>query len=264
MCKRVFAGLSLRRLGLQILASSIGAGVAAAIVWLFNALKWPVFLVLAFCLLGIAGCSYVAFSQEARKRGEKRKWRYRRWRSWALVGLVTFSIIGAGTVTYWLTTGAAVSTSELADLLARGHAAYGKGSYEEALNYYKQALVISREVGHRAGEGTTLNNIGLVYCGQGQYDQALEYCKQALVIFREVGDRAGEGTTLHNIGLVYRSQGLYDQALEYYKQALVISREVGNRAGEGATLDNIGGVYEPPRDCRRVQSLRGWSHDKNK
>ena len=31
---------------------------------------------------------------------------------------------------------------------------------------------------------------------------------------REVGDRAGEGVTLNNIGLVYDKQGRYDEALE--------------------------------------------------
>ena len=68
------------------------------------------------------------------------------------------------------------------------------------MEYYGQALPIRREVGDRAGEAATLNNIGCVYYGLGDRQRALEYYEQALPILREVGDRAGEATTLNNIG----------------------------------------------------------------
>ena len=74
---------------------------------------------------------------------------------------------------------------EAFDLNERGLNDYNRGRFPEALNYFQQALVIHREVGNRAGEGTTLNNIGLVYDNQGQYDQALNQYQQALVIVRE-------------------------------------------------------------------------------
>ncbi|MBC7863527.1 MAG: tetratricopeptide repeat protein, partial [Bacteroidia bacterium] len=69
-----------------------------------------------------------------------------------------------------------------------------------------------------------------------------EQFQQTLVIHREVGYRAMEGTTLNNIGEVYRSLGQYPQALEQFQQALAIHREVGYRAGEGAIINNIGAV----------------------
>ncbi len=42
---------------------------------------------------------------------------------------------------------------------------------------------------------------------QGRYAEALEAYQQALAILREVGDRAGEGATLNNIGGVYAARG---------------------------------------------------------
>jgi tetratricopeptide (TPR) repeat protein len=130
-------------------------------------------------------------------------------------------------------------SSTVPDLNERGLAAYTQGQYPEALNYFQQALVIAREVGNRAGEGTTLNNIGLVYQAQGRYDQALQNYQQALVVSREIGNRAGEGTTLNNIGAVYEAQGRYDQALQNFQQALVVSREIGDRALEETVRTNI-------------------------
>ena len=59
-----------------------------------------------------------------------------------------------------------------------------------------------------------------MYRVRGQYDQALQNYQQALVITQEVGDRAGEGATLNNIGGVYRVRGQYDQALQNYQRAL--------------------------------------------
>ena len=117
------------------------------------------------------------------------------------------------------------------------------GQKQEALQYYQQALLISREVGDRGGEGTTLNNLGAVYNGLGQQQEALQYYQQALQIMREVGDRRGEGVTLNNLGRVYNGLGQQQEALQYYQQALLIRREVGDRRGEGLTLHNIGMIY---------------------
>ena len=124
-------------------------------------------------------------------------------------------------------------------LLEVGKRYYQIGKNDQALNNYERALVIHREVGDRAMEGTTLNNIGAVYRAQGKNDQALNNYERALVIHREVGDRAGEGATLNNIGEVYRAQGKYDQALNNYEQALVIAREVGAKPLEEAVLRSI-------------------------
>ena len=75
----------------------------------------------------------------------------------------------------------------------------------------------------RAQEATTLNNIGLVYANIGQPKEALNYYQQSLLISREVDDRAQEATTLNNIGLVYARMGQPKEALNYYQQSLAIS-----------------------------------------
>ena len=118
-----------------------------------------------------------------------------------------------------------------------------QGSYAEALDYYQQSLVLKRELGDRAGEATTLGNIGIIYRLQGSYAEALDYYQQSLVLKRELGDRAGEATTLGNIGIIYDLQGSYAEALDYYQQSLVLKRELGNRAGEAITLGNIGSLF---------------------
>jgi tetratricopeptide (TPR) repeat protein len=70
---------------------------------------------------------------------------------------------------------------------------------QEALKNYHKALLIHKEIGNRAMEATTLNNIGRVYHVIGQPQEALKNYREALSIHQEVGNRAGEATTLHNI-----------------------------------------------------------------
>jgi CHAT domain-containing protein/Tfp pilus assembly protein PilF len=118
------------------------------------------------------------------------------------------------------------------------------GEKQKALEHLTQALALRRAVGDRAGEATTLNNIGGIYNTLGEKQKALEYFTQALAIFRAVGDRGSEATLLNNVGGVYDALGEKQKALEYHTQALALHRAVGNRAGEATTLNNIGKVHD--------------------
>ncbi len=113
----------------------------------------------------------------------------------------------------------------------------------EALHHYEKCLEIQKEIGDRAGQGITLNNISLVFGAWGQYDKALKTLEQSLAIRRESGDRTGEGTTLNNISSIYRAWGRYDEALKLQEQSLVIYRETGNRTRELVALSNISTIY---------------------
>ncbi|MCL6750391.1 CHAT domain-containing protein, partial [Nostoc sp. CCCryo 231-06] len=118
------------------------------------------------------------------------------------------------------------------------------GEKQKALDFYNQALPLRRAVGDRAGEATTLNNIGAVYSALGEKQKALDFYNQALPLRRAVGDRSGEATTLNNIGGVYDDLGEKQKALDFYNQALPLIRAVGDRSGEATTLNNIGLVYD--------------------
>ncbi len=82
-------------------------------------------------------------------------------------------------------------------------------------------------MGDRAGEGATLNNLGLLAYDQGHLEEAARYYEQALAIVREVGDRAGEATTLHNIASVEEALGQLDDAERHYRESLAVYTELG-------------------------------------
>ena len=113
------------------------------------------------------------------------------------------------------------------------------GDYDKALGYHQQSLLIRKQIGDRAGEGATLNNISQIYKARGDYDKALDFLQQSLHIAREIGDRAGEGTNLNNISQIHKARGDYDKAFDFLQQSLLIRKQIGDRAGEGTTLNNM-------------------------
>ncbi|MEA5537424.1 CHAT domain-containing tetratricopeptide repeat protein, partial [Limnoraphis robusta Tam1] len=113
------------------------------------------------------------------------------------------------------------------------------GDRQTALEFYNQSLPLWQQVGDKAGEAVTLNNIGLVYYALGDSQTALDFYNQSLPLTRQVGDKAGEATTLNNIGSVYNALGDRQTALEFYNQSLPLRRQVGDKAGEALALNNI-------------------------
>ena len=136
--------------------------------------------------------------------------------------------------------------------------------HREAITIHTCARRAAMDTGDRAAEATALKNLGGVDWRQGRYEQASDYYRQALALFREIGDRAGEANTLNNLAMVEDRQGRYDRASGYYQQALALFRGIGNRLGEAAILDNLGivewrqGRCEQAADhCRRALALFG-------
>ena len=55
-----------------------------------------------------------------------------------------------------------------------------------AIEYYEQALAISREIGDRRGEGNHLFNTALAYQSLGERERAREYARQALAVYEAI------------------------------------------------------------------------------
>ncbi len=119
----------------------------------------------------------------------------------------------------------------------------GLGQGLKALEYFNQASALWREAGVREGEALTLNNMGMVNADLGLKQRSLDEYNRALAIWHESGSREGEALTLNSLGRLYRDLGLHQTALDYYNQALPIWREVGMRNGEALVLGDIGRAY---------------------
>jgi len=118
-----------------------------------------------------------------------------------------------------------------------------QGRLEKALQHYRKALNIHREIGNKEGEASDLGNMGNVYRAQNKLKEALQHYRKALNIHRKIGDKIGEASDLGNMGVVYKIQNKLKEAINYHQKALDIDREIGNKRGEASDLDNMGNVY---------------------
>jgi tetratricopeptide (TPR) repeat protein len=124
-----------------------------------------------------------------------------------------------------------------------GNAYAGLGEMRRAIDFYQNALNISREIGDRHGEGNRLGNLGSAYADLGETEQAINYHQQALIIAQEIGDRRGEGHRLGNLGSAYTDLGKAQRASDFYQRSLAIAQEIGDRRSEGIQLGNLGLAY---------------------
>ena len=133
-------------------------------------------------------------------------------------------------------------TIELSTLTNLGGLYYSLGEFAASLDAHEQAMKVEAEVGDIEGRARTLSNISAVYFGLGDFQKALDYCKQALPLRRAAKDRRGEAITMANIASNYRELGEPETALEYYQQALALLHEIDQAKDEGAILDGLGRV----------------------
>ncbi|MGE3542068.1 MAG: tetratricopeptide repeat protein, partial [Candidatus Tectimicrobiota bacterium] len=118
-----------------------------------------------------------------------------------------------------------------------------RGDYDTALRYLEQSLAIRREIGDKAGEGTTLNNLSPIFKARGDYDTALRYLEQSLAIQREIGDKAGLVATLHNMGHIAWQAEQAERAMDCWSEAFTLAMETQNAQGIFHTASTLGQVF---------------------
>ena len=121
-----------------------------------------------------------------------------------------------------------------------GSVCYALGDFNQAIEYHKQHLSITKQLGDRAGEGHAYENLGLAYHCLGDFNQAIKYAKQCLSIAGEPLERL---RALCVLGHSWYLMGKLFQAMQFYQDYLDIAKHVGNRKSEAAAYTLIGIVH---------------------
>jgi tetratricopeptide (TPR) repeat protein len=120
--------------------------------------------------------------------------------------------------------------------LLAGH----RGDYAAAEEYYEQALLLAREIGERAGEGTALANLGWLAGMAAKYEEAYAAYAGSLRIAREAGDRVSEVYTLINLSACLGALADVPRATGYAEEALRVAHDTGERSAEAWALTYLG------------------------
>lgn len=164
--------------------------------------------------------------------------------------------------------------------LRLGEICYQEGEYQQALDYYEQALRQSREAGSepeayalynlgtvwfafddleqafdffsralpRWGKGLngmayTLDYLGRIAQVRGQPAQARDFYERALEKMQSTCDVHGETRVLNHLGVLAAEAGHWPRAFELYARALALSRRTQFPRNEAETLLNLGRAH---------------------
>lgn len=114
------------------------------------------------------------------------------------------------------------------------------GFKDEVLQGSQAAVRSARSSGDRAGEASSLCNLGLTYARFYEYPQADECYRLAHDIVVEIGHLRGQATVLRNIGERRAASGDVKGALEVLDRALAFARQAEDVVVEASIQQHIG------------------------
>lgn len=97
--------------------------------------------------------------------------------------------------------------------------------YQNALDNYRRALVISREEVNWDHGALLYKSIGDVHFNQERYADAMVNYRQALAMYQELDNSRGESGVLSKMAHTHLEQEKYDAAIANYNEALRLNRE---------------------------------------
>lgn len=123
---------------------------------------------------------------------------------------------------------------------------WNNGNFQEALDYFFQALEMNRAHNPEniQGQAIYLNNIGLIYQELKQYEKALDYHHRALKIREEINLESEQAISQANIGVCYKNLFRYEEAIQSYEKAVALAKSANSLRHYYAFFGNLANVYQ--------------------
>ncbi|QQS49014.1 MAG: CHAT domain-containing protein [Acidobacteriota bacterium] len=135
-------------------------------------------------------------------------------------------------------------TYNLADNLASIGAVHASlGRNKDALNYYRQALVLARKHFHVDRIARVLNNIGLLLLYQEDYQRAIAHFEESVKIFNAINSKNEIPVVILNIGVAYQRLHEYQLAKQYFLESYEDSKIIKNLDVVIAAGEGLGAIY---------------------
>ncbi len=123
-----------------------------------------------------------------------------------------------------------------------GNVALDQEQIDRAMEHYRLAIEIRRDLGNLFGVASVLNNLALCSHARGELDEAEVLFTESLNLYREIDDRWSAGSSLGNLASLALTRGDAQRARDLYEESLDIRRELGDLRGVGLALNGLGQV----------------------
>ncbi|MFQ3599177.1 MAG: tetratricopeptide repeat protein [Chloroherpetonaceae bacterium] len=151
-----------------------------------------------------------------------------------------------------------------------GTAHWGRGSFQEGIPFFEEAIKIHHSAKRYSAEAASLNNLALLYFNLRDYKKSLELHQEALALRRTYGTELEVTSSLSNIGTIYDRLGNFTAALENYQRALTACEKSNYPHLICTSLMNIGTLHAEMHDYddairyyQRALSVARQSQDKH-
>jgi serine/threonine protein kinase/tetratricopeptide (TPR) repeat protein len=125
---------------------------------------------------------------------------------------------------------------------AIAHVHLRKGNVSESLEYYRQAVDLTRRGRYQPGLAASLRLFGEVLLGIGREQEAVGHLRESAQIFGELEDRLAEALTWGRVATAEQRLGNFADAVVACERARAIRRQAGDRRGELEAVEALGGV----------------------
>lgn len=112
-----------------------------------------------------------------------------------------------------------------------GDRSFNTADFDNARNYYRQAIALSQSVQNEAEVALGERALAIVYDLKGDLQQGLALKKNLLANYQRRDERDQVGITLENMGISYFKMGRMNDANVSFAKALSVFQEVGDEIG---------------------------------
>ena len=117
------------------------------------------------------------------------------------------------------------------------------GRFEQAADYARQAMELSRQASDKSSEAWAMVYLGAALGYQGRLNEAYDVAQKTLIVARESGNKKVVEQALNNLGSTSGGLGRYEESAAYFYTCLDIAREINDPVMQYMSLLNVGEAY---------------------
>jgi len=124
--------------------------------------------------------------------------------------------------------------------------------FQNALDYYHEALDVREKIDDHIGIAGTVYNLGITYINSGKPDEALQYLERALTLNEELNNRSEIANIYLRLGQVYLAFENYSLASRYLDQSLNLALELDMKGSLEDIYLNLSDLYSKLRNFEQA------------
>ncbi len=135
---------------------------------------------------------------------------------------------------------------ELLNQLGKAHQSIRE--FDKAKFYFQQAIELSREIGDKREEASSLFDLGSVCHDTREFELAKQFLNQSLLICKQTGNKQGQAKVYNQLGIVTQALREYDEAIDNFEQSFMIKDELEDFYSQASTYNQLGRLAQEVRD----------------